>query len=92
MLEGFPKAQGMMLALRSLNPRVLVTDEIGTQADADALREAVNCGVAVVASLRGQDRKGSGQGGVLAYDASTGACVIVIVAAIAFGIYIMTQK
>lgn len=49
-------------------------------------------GVAVVASLRGQDRKGSGRGGVLAYDASTGACVIVIVAAIAFGIYIMTQK
>ena len=52
-LEGFPKAQGMMLALRSLNPQVLVTDEIGTQADADALREAVNCGVAVVASAHG---------------------------------------
>jgi hypothetical protein len=49
-------------------------------------------GVAVVASLRGQDRKSSGQGGVLAYDAVTGACVIVIVAAIAFGIFIMTQK
>jgi hypothetical protein len=49
-------------------------------------------GLAVVASLRGQDRKGSGQGGMPAYDVVTGACVIVIVAAIAFGISIMTQK
>ncbi len=52
-LEGFPKAQGMMLALRSLNPQVLVTDEIGTPEDGEALREAVNCGVAVVASAHG---------------------------------------
>lgn len=49
-------------------------------------------GVAVVASLRGQDRKAAGQGGALALDAVTGVCVILIVAAIAFGIYIMTQK
>jgi hypothetical protein len=49
-------------------------------------------GLAVVASLRGQDRKEAGQGGALAYDAVTGLCVIVIAAAIAFGIYIMTQK
>lgn len=49
-------------------------------------------GVAVVASLRGQDRKAAGQDGVIAYDAVTIGCVAVIVAAIAFGIYIMTQK
>lgn len=49
-------------------------------------------GLAVVASLRGQDRKAEGQGGVVAYDAVTIACVIVIAAAVAFGIYIMTQK
>lgn len=49
-------------------------------------------GLAVVASLRGQDRKAAGEAGVVAYDAVTIACVIVIVAAIAFGIYIMTQK
>jgi len=49
-------------------------------------------GLAVVASLRSRDTKESGRGGVLVYDAVTGLCVIVIVAAIAFGIYIMTQK
>jgi hypothetical protein len=49
-------------------------------------------GLAVVASLRGQDRKAAGQGGVVAYDVLTGVCVIVIGAAIVFGIYIMTQK
>ena len=49
-------------------------------------------GAAVVASLRGQDRKSAGQGGVAAYDIVTGLCVIVIGAAVVFGIYIMTQK
>jgi hypothetical protein len=49
-------------------------------------------GLAVVASLRAQDRKGAGQSGVLALNAVTGASVVVIVAAIAFGIYIMTDK
>jgi hypothetical protein len=48
-------------------------------------------GLAVVASLRGQDRKAGGQTGVVAYDAVTIACVIVIAAAIVFGIYIMTR-
>lgn len=49
-------------------------------------------GLAVVASLHGQDRKAAGQGGVVAYDAVTVGCVILIAAAIVFGIYIMTQK
>lgn len=49
-------------------------------------------GLAVVASLRGQDLKESGQGGTVAYNAVTGVCVLLIGAAIVFGIYIMTQK
>jgi hypothetical protein len=49
-------------------------------------------GVAVVASLRAQDRRNAHDGGAVALDAVTIACVVLIAGAIALGIYIMTQK
>jgi len=49
-------------------------------------------GLAVLSSLRGRDVKASGHSGALAFDVVTGLCVLAIVAAIAFGIYIMTDK
>ena len=49
-------------------------------------------GFAVVASLKSQDRKRSGQGGVLALNAVTGISVVIIGAAIVLGIFIMTSK
>jgi hypothetical protein len=50
-------------------------------------------GLAVVASLRGQDlKKEHNGGGAIAYDVATGVCLLAILAAVVFGIYIMTQK
>ncbi len=49
-IDACPKAEGMMMLIRSMAPDVLVTDEIGTQADANAIMEALNSGVAVLAS------------------------------------------
>ena len=49
-------------------------------------------GVAVVASLRSQDRRRAHRGGVIALDVVTGACVLAIAGAIALGIYIMANK
>lgn len=49
-LDGCPKADGMLMAIRSLSPEILITDEIGRSADCNAILEAVNTGVAVVAS------------------------------------------
>jgi hypothetical protein len=49
-------------------------------------------GFAVVASLKSQDRRQSGQGGVLALNAVTAVSVVIIGAAIVLGIYIMTNK
>ena len=49
-------------------------------------------GIAVVASLRAQDRRHAGQSGVLALNAVTGISVVIIATAIVFGIYIMTDK
>lgn len=53
-VSGCQKAYGMMKALRVLNPEVMITDEIGSREDAQALREIANCGVAVIASAHGQ--------------------------------------
>lgn len=49
-LDGCPKAEGMMLAIRSLSPQVLVTDEIGRMEDGQAILEAAYAGVTVFAT------------------------------------------
>ena len=52
-LDGCPKAQGMLMALRSLSPQVLITDEIGRCEDVRAMLEALHAGVRVVATAHG---------------------------------------
>ncbi len=52
-LDGVKKSDGMIMALRSMSPRVIVTDEIGSEKDAEAVREAINCGVRVLTSAHG---------------------------------------
>ncbi len=54
-LDGCPKAQGMLMLLRSMGPDVVATDELGRLADVQAVREAVNAGVSVIATVHGTD-------------------------------------
>ncbi len=49
-LDACPKAEGMLMAIRSLSPDVIVTDEIGREQDKDAILEAANAGVTVITS------------------------------------------
>ena len=52
-LDACPKAEGIMLMLRSLSPQVIITDEIGRAEDVQAIAEAVSAGVSVIASAHG---------------------------------------
>lgn len=54
-MDGCPKAEGMMMMIRSLSPDVLVVDEIGRPEDAAAIHEAVHTGIRVVATAHGAD-------------------------------------
>lgn len=52
-LDGCPKAEGMMMMIRSMSPEVLIVDEIGRAEDAEAVTEALNAGISVIASAHG---------------------------------------
>ncbi|NMB42030.1 MAG: stage III sporulation protein AA [Firmicutes bacterium] len=52
-LDACPKAEGIMLMLRSLSPQVIITDEIGRGDDVKAIEEAIHAGVSVIASAHG---------------------------------------
>ncbi|OAT86576.1 stage III sporulation protein AA [Desulfotomaculum copahuensis] len=52
-LDGCPKAEGMIMLLRSMAPRVIATDEIGRKEDVAALEEVFNAGVGVLVTVHG---------------------------------------
>jgi stage III sporulation protein AA len=54
-MDGCPKAEGMMMMIRALSPEVLIVDEIGRQEDAIAIREALHAGIKVIATAHGTD-------------------------------------
>lgn len=54
-VDGCPKAEAMLLLLRSMGPEVLVTDELGREEDGAAVAEAAKCGVSVLATAHARD-------------------------------------
>ena len=52
-LDCCPKAEGMMLLIRSMAPDVLAVDELGCQEDVRAIETAVYCGCKLLATVHG---------------------------------------
>lgn len=52
-MDGCPKTLGMEMLLRSMSPNIIITDEIGTQGDKDAILKVLNSGVKIIASAHG---------------------------------------
>lgn len=47
-LTGYPKSEGIIIALRALSPSVIICDELGGEDDAKSILWALNCGVPVI--------------------------------------------
>ena len=52
-LDNIPKALGMKMLVRSMNPKVIAADEIGTKEDVEAIRYAICSGVKGIFTAHG---------------------------------------
>lgn len=52
-LDCCPKAQGMMMLIRTMSPQVIAVDEIGSREDLEAIEYVMNCGCKLVATVHG---------------------------------------
>ena len=50
-LDGCPKAEGMIMMIRSMGPEVIAVDEIGTVQDVHAIEYAMHCGCKMLATV-----------------------------------------
>ncbi|ADL08077.1 stage III sporulation protein AA [Thermosediminibacter oceani] len=60
-LDGCPKARGIMMLLRSMSPDIIATDEIGRTEDVEAMEEALNAGVKLLTTAHGADLEDVGR-------------------------------
>ena len=53
-LDCCPKAEGMIMLIRSMSPQVIAVDEIGTPEEVHAIEYAMHCGCKMLASVHGE--------------------------------------
>ena len=52
-LDCCPKARGMMMLIRTMSPRVIAVDEVGSREDLEAMEYVMNCGCKLIATVHG---------------------------------------
>ncbi len=57
-LDGCPKAEGMMMVLRAMAPELIAVDEIGSEQDIAAIREIASCGCSLIATAHAECTQG----------------------------------
>lgn len=56
-LDGINKAKAMTMLIRSMNPKVIMADEIGSDDDIDAIQYAICCGIKGIFTAHGKSIK-----------------------------------
>lgn len=52
-LDCCPKAKGMLMLIRSMSPRIIAVDEVGSVEDIEAIEYVMNCGCKLIATVHG---------------------------------------
>jgi stage III sporulation protein AA len=52
-LDCCPKAKGMMMLIRSMSPRIIAVDEIGSREELEAIDYVIGCGCKLIATVHG---------------------------------------
>lgn len=60
-LDACPKALGMMMLLRSMSPKVICIDELGSREELEALKCAAACGCRILATAHGESVEDAGR-------------------------------
>ena len=55
-LTGYPKKEGIICALRSLSPDIIICDEVGDMSEVSAIEQGLNCGVKFVLSVHASSK------------------------------------
>ncbi len=55
-MSGVPKYIGVNMVLRTMNPDVIVVDEIGKEKEIDVIRDALNSGIKIITSFHAGDK------------------------------------
>lgn len=56
-LTSYPKGEGIMIALRSFSPQVIICDETGSEEETQAIEAGLNSGVSFIVSVHASSRK-----------------------------------
>ena len=56
-LDGCPKAEGMIMLIRSMGPEVIAVDEIGSREDCRAMEQAIYSGSRIIGTVHAYDMK-----------------------------------
>ncbi len=53
-LDACPKAEGMIMLLRSMSPQIIAVDEIGKSEDINAIEDIINAGIKLICTVHGK--------------------------------------
>ena len=55
--DGYPKVRGMMMAIRTMTPDLIVCDEIGSEEETIAIESILNAGVKIIATIHASNEE-----------------------------------
>lgn len=56
-LDGYEKGEGMMIAIKTMSPQIIVCDEIGSEEEAKAIMQCLHTGVNIIATTHADSLK-----------------------------------